>query len=112
MPEFTHTDVLLTYEKVLELVESTKNDLFPFNPKTIIKILLTYENYIKTVVPRVLQPPDFKNMLYTLIEEQASIGFVISPALREEINDYRKTMDTDPINLKLQRFLIHSARLG
>ena len=111
MPAFTHTDLLITYERVLELVESTKNDPRPFVPKTIIKILVTYEEYIKTVTSAA-PPPDFMNVLYTLVEEQACIGFVISPSLREEINNYRKTMDKNPLNLKFQRFLIHSAKLG
>ena len=58
-----------------------------------------------------MEYPDFKNILYILVEEQESTGFIISPSLKQEIDNYRKTMDKNPIHLVLQKFLIQRAKL-
>jgi hypothetical protein len=110
--EFKHPDVLDVYPSILALVESTKNDVIPFNSDIIIRLLVTFEDHISNMAPNTLSAPDFKNMLYTLVEEQALKGFIISPSLREVIEKHRNIMDKTPINLQLQKFLIHSAKLG
>jgi len=109
---FTHPEVLSVYQRVLLLIKSTKNDLVPFNANVITKLLVTFEEHLKTIKPVTLCPPDFTNMLYTLVEEQATKGFIISEDLKQEIDSYRKTMDKTPMNLNLQKFLIHSAKFG
>ena len=110
--EFKHPDVIDVYSSILALVESTKNDPVPFNSDVIIKLLVTFEDHISKMAPNTLSAPDFKNMLYTLVEEQALNGFVISQSLREVIEKHRSIMDNTLINLQLQKFLIHSAKLG
>lgn len=110
--EFKHPDVKDVYSSILALVESTKNDPIPFNSDVIIKLLVTFEDHISKMSPNILSAPDFKNMFYTLIEEQAENGFIISPSIKEVIETHRKKMDKTPINLQLQKFLIHSAKLG
>jgi hypothetical protein len=108
--EFKHPDVLSVYPSILALEESTKNDPVPFNSDVIMKLLVTFEDHISNKTP--LSAPDFKNMLYTLVEEQALSGFIISPSLKKVIEEHRKTMDKNPLSLQLQKFLIHSAKLG
>jgi hypothetical protein len=109
--EFTNPDVLSTYASVLALIESTKNDIVPFNPNIITKLLVSFEDHLKSISPKTMPVPDFKNMLYILIEEQVSSGFIISPSLKNIINNHRITMNKNPMNLQLQAFLIHSAKL-
>jgi hypothetical protein len=110
--EFKHPDVIDVYPTILALVESTKNDPVPFNSDIIIKLLVTFEDHISKMSSNTLPAPDFKNMLYTLIEEQVKNGFIISPSVKEVIETHRKIMDKTPINLQFQKFLIHSAKLG
>lgn len=109
--EFTHPDILLVYPIVLALIESTKNNPIPFDSKIIMKLLVSFQDHINSIAPRTMISPDFKNILYTLVEEQESIGFVISPSLKQVIDNYRKTMDKNPMNLHLQTFLIHNAKI-
>jgi hypothetical protein len=110
--EFTNPDVLSVYPSVLALTETTKNDSVPFNPNIITKLLVTFEDHLKSIKPVKLAAPDFKNMFYTLIEEQAQNGFLIPLSLKDEMTSYRKTMKTNALDLKLQTFLIHSAKFG
>ena len=110
--EFKHPDVLSVYPIIIALEESTKNDIVPFKSDVIMKLLITFEDHISKMAPNTLSAPDFKNMLYTLVEEQSLNGFIISPSLKEVIEKHRNIMDKTPINLQLQKFLIHSAKLG
>lgn len=109
--EFTHPDILSVYPIVLALIESTKNDIIPFDAKIIMKLLVSFQNHVNSIAPRTMISPDFKNILYILVEEQESMGFVISPSLKQIIDNYRKTMDKNPMNLHLQKFLIHNAKI-
>jgi hypothetical protein len=109
--EFTHPDILSVYPSVLALIESTKNDTKPFDAIIIMKLLVSFQNHVNSIYPRTMISPDFKNMLYTLVEQQQSFGFIISPSLKKEIDTYRDTMDKNPMNLHLQKFLIDNAKL-
>jgi len=110
--EFTNPDVLSIYPSVLALTESTKNDSVPFNPDIITKLLITFQDHLESIKPVKLSAPDFKNIFYTLIEEQSVKGFIIPSTLKEEMNSYRKIMKSNSLDLKLQTFLIHSAKIG
>ena len=112
MIALNHPDVLSTYSIVLALIESTKHDSIPFNPTIIITLLTSFENHLKSIAPRTMPSPDFKNMLYTLVEEQVSSGFIISESLKNMIDTHRNKMDKNPMNIQLQKFLIHSAKHG
>ena len=107
--EFTHPDILSVYPSVLALKESTKNDTVPFDAKIILKLLVSFQNHVNSIFPRTMLSPDFKNMLYTLAEQQQLSGFIISPSLKEVIDNHRKTMDKNPNNLMFQKFLIDAA---
>ena len=110
--EFTNPNVLSIYPYVIALTETTKNDSVPFNPDIITKLLITYQEHLESIKPVKIAAPDFKNMFYTLIEEQALRGLVIPQSLKDEIKDYRKTIKISDLDLKLQTFLIHSAKFG
>ena len=111
--ELTHPDVLIVNAYIMALQESSKNDAKPFNPIIMFKLLASFEDHLKSRESTNPMPvPDFINILYTLVEEQALTGFIISPSLREVIDTHRKTMDKDPTSLFLQRMLIISAKSG
>ena len=110
--EFSHPETLSTYAIVLALIESTKNDAVPFNPNIITKLLVSFQDHLALIAPRTMPAPDFKNMLYTLIEDQVNSGFIIFPSLKSIIDAHRMTMDKNQMNLQLQTFLIHSAKFG
>jgi len=107
--EFTHPDILSVYPSVLALIESTKNDTVPFDAKIIMKLLVSFQNHVNSISPRTMISPDFKNMLYILVEQQVSSGFIISSSLKEVIDNHRKIMDKNPKNLILQKFMIDNA---
>lgn len=109
--EFSHPDILSVYPSVLALIESTKNDTIPFDSKIIMKLLVSFQNHVNSIYPRTMISPDFKNILYTLVKQQESIGFIISPSLKKVIDNHQNTMDKNPMNLHLQKFLIHNANL-
>jgi len=109
--ELTHPAVLIVSGYVMALQESSKNDAKPFNPIIMFKLLASFEDYLKSRESTDPMPvPDFINILYTLVEEQALTGFIISPSLREVIDKHRETMDKDPKSLYLQRMLILRAK--
>jgi hypothetical protein len=109
--EFTHPDILSIYPSILALSESTKNDTIPFDSKIIIKLLVSFQDHINFIAPRIIISPDFRNILYTLVEEQVSSGFIISHTLKQEIENHRKTMKKNQMELQLQKFLIYSAKI-
>jgi hypothetical protein len=109
--DITHPDILSVYTEILALNESSKNDAVPFDSNIIMKLLYSFNDHLTSIAPRTMRAPDFKNMLYTLVEEQVSSGFVISASLRKVIDDHRVTMDKNPMSLNLQKFLIHSAKM-
>lgn len=111
--KLTHPDVLIVNAYAMAIMESSKNDAKPFNPIIMFKLLASFEDHLKSRESTNPMPvPDFINILYTLVEEQALTGFIISPSLREVIDTHRKTMDKDPMSLFLQRMLIISAKSG
>jgi len=109
--KLTHPAVLTVNAYVMALQESSKSDAKPFNPIIMFKLLASFEDHLKSRDSTNPMPvPDFINILYTLVEEQALTGFIISPSLREVIDKHRETMDKDPKSLFLQRMLIFSAK--
>jgi hypothetical protein len=109
--ELTHPAVLIANAYIMALHESTKNDAMPFNPDIIFKLLVSFEDHLKSRESTNPMPvPDFINIIYTLVEEQALTGFIISPSLREVIDKHRETMDKDPVSLSIQRMLIFIAK--
>jgi len=109
--KLTHPAVLTVNAYIMALQESSKNDAKPFNPIIMFKLLASFEDHLKSRDSTNPMPvPDFINILYTLVEEQALTGFIISPSLREVIDKHRETMDKDHKSLFLQRMLIISAK--
>ena len=108
--EIKHPEAVKANAYAMAIMESTKNDAKQFNPLIMFKLLVSHEEYLKFIAPRTMPAPDFINILYTLVEEQAEAGLIISPSLREVIDEHRKTMDKDPMNIILQQMLIRTAK--
>ena len=105
----TNPDILNVYPTLLALTESTKNDLVPFNPEIMLKILVSFQNHLESIAPMTMPAPDFENMIYTLAEQQK--GFIISPSLREIIDTHRQKNKKNQLEIILEKMLIHNAKL-
>jgi len=109
--KLSHPDILLVYDSVLTLVKLTKYRPVPFNPKIIIKLLVSFEDHLKLIYPKIVSVPDFMNIFYTLIEDQISDGFIIPSEFHELIISHRKNRNVNHTKIILEELLINNAKM-
>ena len=82
--------------------QSSKHDKVPFDPTSILRIIDNFEYFLRIDV-RIKIPFNFYNLLYLEMEKQSENGFLITPFLKQIINNHR--------NNNSYTFFIHCVEL-